>query len=405
MLKRLTDKYLKSLPRKAPKAGRLVIADTVAEGLSIRVTPAGTMSWQIRYRPRRQARRVSIVGPYPAISLANARQRAAEIVALAKKGIDLLEQEAKAAEAQRQGEARARLIRDVSTEFLKASERLKSHRHRKGYMVNHVLPALGNKVVGSIRRADVVELLDDLEHKKGLKQSTNRVRETLLAFFEFAIERELIDENPVSRTRRRKLENKRQRILSAAEIKALWDGLDSLTAPVSGFVRTLLLTGCRRENARTMRWSELDLDGKLWTVPADKSKNGRPYEIPLSHQMMTILNGMERAGPFVFTRSDGSRPIGGMSDLKTALDHASGLSGWRLHDLRRSLRTGLAKLGIAEEIGERVIGHSRSKLDQIYNVHEYRAEKAAALQLWGDHIDRLVNAAPAKVVPLERIRA
>jgi integrase len=266
-------------------------------------------------------------------------------------------------------------------------------------MKNHVLPAIGDRVVGYIRRADIVELLDEIEHKRGLRQTTNRVRETLLAFFEFAVERELIEENPVARTKRRKVERERQRALSGDEIKALWNGLDSLPAPIPAFVRTLLLTGARRENARTLRWAELDLKNRVWTIPGSKSKNEKPYEIPLSRQMIALLEGVERSGPYVFTR-DGNRPIAGLSDSKARLDSASGVTGWRLHDLRRTLRTGLARLGIVEEIAERAIGHARSKLEQTYNVHEYRAEKAEALQRWADHVTGIVEAEPGKVVPL-----
>ena len=395
--RRLTDRYIQSL--KPPATGRLVVADAAVEGLNLRITAKGARSWLVRYRPRQRPQRGAVLGPYPVIKLADARRRATEIVSAAKKGIDLLEEEAKQAATLKRAKARARLIRDICDEFLKGCEKLKSFRQRKSYMKNHVLPAIGNRVVEDIRRADIVELLDELEHKRGLRQTTNRVRETLLAFFEYAVERELIEENPVARTKRRKVENQRQRVLSGDEIKALWDGLDNLPAPIPAFVRTLMLTGCRRENARTMRWAELDLGNRVWTIPGSKSKSARPYEIPLSRPMVAMLERLERNGPYVFTR-DGQRPIAGMADSKARLDSASGVTGWRMHDLRRTLRTGLARLGIVEEIAERAIGHSRSKLEQTYNVHEYRNEKAEALQRWADHVMGIVMAEPAKVVPL-----
>ena len=398
MARRLTDRYIQSL--KPPTTGRLVVADPAVEGLSLRITAKGARSWLVRYRPRLQAQRGAVLGPYPTIKLADARRRAAAIVASAKNGIDLLEEEAKRGEAMKQAKARARLIRDVGEEFLKASEKIASYRQRKSYWSNHVLPTLGDRIVGAIRRADIVELLDELEHKRGLRQTVNRVRETLLSFFEYAVERELIDENPVPRVKRRKeLERRRQKVLSNDEIKALWDGLDSLAKPVPAFVKTLLLTGARRENARTMKWGERDIGEQLWIVPAAKFKNRKPHEIPLSEQMIAVLEGIERNGPYVFTR-DGKRPIAGMADMKAEIDKASGLTGWRFHDLRRTLRTGLAKLGVAEEIAERVLGHARSKLVETYNVHKYRAEKAEALQRWADHVTGIVQAEPGKVVPL-----
>jgi integrase len=163
-----------------------------------------------------------------------------------------------------------------------------------------------------------------------------------------------------------------------------------------------MLTGCRRENARAIRWSEIE-DG-IWTVPGDKAKNERPYEIPLSKQMRDLLEGVKREGPFVFTR-DGKRPFSGMSDLKKAVDKATGVSNWIMHDLRRTLRTGIARLGIIYEVAERVIGHSMSKLEETYNLHAYRAEKAEALQRWADHLMGIVKADPGKVVRMERAKA
>ncbi len=403
MARRLTDKKIRSLT--PPKTGRLVVADVAVEGLSLRITPKGARSWLVRYRLRRQGQRGAVLGPYPIIRLADARRRAAAIVAAAKNGIDLLEEEAKQAEALRRAKARAKLIRDISDEFLRSCEKLKSHRQRESYMKNHVLPAIGDRVVGDIRRADIVELLDELERGRKLRQTTNRVRETLLAFFDYAVERELIEENPVARTKRRKeVEIKRERVLSNDEIRALWHGLDNLPAPIPAFVRTLLLTGCRRDNVRTMRWAEIDLENRVWTIPGSTHKNSKPHEVMLSEPLIAILKGMERNGPFVFTR-DGKRPVAGMADIKVRLDTTSGVAGWRLHDLRRTLRTGLSRLGIVEEIAERAIGHKRSKLDQTYNLHDYRAEKAEALQRWADHVTGIVKAEPGKVVPFERATA
>src|SRR5690348_13264502 len=196
MAKRLTDKFLTSL--KAQATGRLAIADSVVPGLCMRVTQKGAMSWLVRYRPRRQAQRGVVLGPYhprgQGISLADARQRATEIIAAAKRGVDLIEEEARRAEAIERAKAKTRSVAQVGEDFLKAGERLKSHRQRKSYFRNHILPAIGDRIVADIKRADVVELLDGVE-RRGLRQTVNRVRETLLALFEFAVERQLADAN------------------------------------------------------------------------------------------------------------------------------------------------------------------------------------------------------------------
>ena len=399
MATKLTDKFLKSL--KPPAAGRLLVLDAAAPGLRLRVTATGAKSWLMRYRPRGQAQKGATLGPYPSITLADARQRAAEIAAAAKKGRDLIEEEERQAEAAEAAKAKARTVATVSEDFLKASGRLKSYRQRKSYIKNHILPAIGERIVGEIRRADVVELLDDVEHKRALGQTVNRVRETLLAFFEFAVERQLADVNPVAGTKRRKVEIKRSRTLSPDELRTLWVGLASLPDPIPAFIKTLLLTGCRREEARGMRWDEVNLDAALWVIPAARTKNGRPQGVPLGTAMLEVLTAVPRRGAFVFTR-DGERPVAGMSDLKAAVDNASDITGWRLHDLRRTLRTSLAQFGVTHEVAELTIGHTLPGLVQTYNRHAYADEKRAALQRWADHVLGLVKADPGKVVRLER---
>ena len=134
-------------------------------------------------------------------------------------------------------------------------------------MHNHIFPALGDRLIGEIRQADIVELLDKVQHHRRLRHMTNRVRETLICLFAYAIERQLIETNPAAATKRRKVEKPRERLLSHDELRALWQVLDRIPEPGRGFVRTLMLTGCRREEARAMQWTELDLEGRLWSLP------------------------------------------------------------------------------------------------------------------------------------------
>jgi integrase len=250
--------------------------------------------------------------------------------------------------------------------------------------------------VGEIRRADIVGLLDKLEHKKGLRQTVNRVRETLLALFAFAAEREWIEHNPVLGARRRKVEVKRRRRLTADEIRAVWLGLDRMPSLARSFVRVLLLTGCRREEARGMRWAELDFRAAVWTIPGDRTKNGHDHEVPLPGHIVNALKALPRSGEYVFSLN-GKSPIGGMSDLKSRVERESGVTGWRFHDFRRTLRSGIAELGVVYEVAERVIGHTMPTLDQTYNLHLYLAEKRDALLRWERHVLAIV-AQPANVL-------
>jgi len=391
---KLTDRFIRT--RKSPAiGGRLIITDTVVRGLSLRINPAssknpeGLRYWLFRYRPRGQGQRSSVLGPYPALSLTDARRRAGDIGNAATKGIDLLAAEKRQTEERRKAEARARTVRDVAEDYLAHVKALKSYRDIKSRLHNHIFPALGHRLIGEIRQADIVELLDKVQHHRGLRHMTNRVRETLICLFAYAIERQLIETNPAVTTKRRKVEKPRERLLSHDELRALWQALDRISEPGRSFVRTLMLTGCRREEARAMQWTELDLEGRLWSLPSQRTKAARAHEIPLGELAAEIIASQRRRGAFVFT-IDGKRPMT-VHQIKARLDRESGIKDWRLHDLRRTLRSGLAELGVRYEIAERVIGHAMPQLERTYNVFAYREEKRLALERWARHLTAIVT--------------
>jgi hypothetical protein len=180
MKTKLTDRLIRT--RKPPATGRLIITDTAVPGLSLRINPAssknpdGLRYWFLRYRPRHQVQRSTVLGPCPPLGLAEARLRAGEIVNAANKGTDLVAQEERQAEEQRKADARKRTIREVGDEYLAHVEgQLKSYRTIRSRFRNHIYPALGNRLIGEVRRVDIVELLDKVQHHAGLRHTTNRV--------------------------------------------------------------------------------------------------------------------------------------------------------------------------------------------------------------------------------------
>jgi integrase len=386
---RLTDKFIDA--QKAPASGRSTFTDTLGPGLTLRITPNDARSWLVRYRPKGETQRYSVLGPYPAVGLAEARQRAMEIMGAAKKGTDLIAEERRRAEMDRQARARARSLSDLADDYIAhCYARLKSASLIAGHLRNHIVPTLGDRQLGELRRADLVELLDRLQHERGLKHQVNRVRETLRGLFAFAIERQLVDDNPAVGIRKRKLEQPRERVLTPAELRSIWQGCGRLPMVRGTFIRALMLTGARRDEARELRWQEINFDDRLWVLPSARSKNARSHEIPLSDQMIDMLAALPRHGEFVFS-TDGVRPISGAAWVKQAIDQESGVTGWRFHDLRRTLRSGLSELGIAYEIAERVIGHTVPALERTYNLHSFRTEKARALQAWANHVSFIVG--------------
>ena len=294
MTVKLTDRFLTS--RKAPLKGRAIYTDSVVPGLTFRVSaatasnPMGRRDWLLRYRPRRQRQRAVGLGRYPAVSLARARERAGEIVATAKRGFDLIAAEERDAEAQHAAEAKAQPLCEIANAYLESVKRLRSWRDIESRTRRHIIAKLGYKPIGEITRADVVEFLDGLERKHGLRHQVNRCRETLRAIFAFAIERELISVNPVIGVSKRKVEIPRDRTFSRDELASLWRAINRLPELPRAYFRVLLLTGARRNEVGGMTWSELDLDATLWRLPSDRNKSARSFEIPLSGPVVETLD-------------------------------------------------------------------------------------------------------------------
>jgi integrase len=399
---KLTDRFLTS--RKAPATGRATHTDSAVAGLTFRVSastarnPEGRRDWLLRYRPRGQAQKAVGLGAYPAVSLSSARQRAGEIVAAAKRGVDLIALEEREAALQRAAQAKARPLSEIATAYLDSIKPLRSWRSVESRTRCHIIPKLGRKPVGEITRADVVEFLDGMEREKGLRHQVNRCRETVRAIFAYAIEREFVTANPVIGVSKRKVETPRDRSLTADELSALWRAINNLPELPRAYFRVVLLTGTRRNEVRRMTWSELDLDGGLWRLPAERNKSARPFEIPLSPPVVETLRVLPRIGPMVFAL-DGKRPMT-VHQLIDRVRRDAGLLDVRLHDLRRTLRTGLAELGVSFEIAERVLNHAMPGLQAVYNRHNYLAQKRAALALWAEHVLALAGNRAATVVAL-----
>jgi integrase len=170
----------------------------------------------------------------------------------------------------------------------------------------------------------------------------------------------------------------------------IWAGCDDI-GPFGAAARLLILTGARREEITQLRWSEID--GNTIRLEGARTKNGDPHDVPLSAPARELLNSMPHIGAFVFTYS-GTKPMNGWSQPKITLDQVSNVSDWRVHDIRRTVATGMQKLGIPLQVTEAVLGHtsgSRAGVVGIYQRHDFADEKRAALEAWGEHVTALVH--------------
>ncbi|MGI9503692.1 MAG: site-specific integrase, partial [Geminicoccaceae bacterium] len=194
------------------------------------------------------------------------------------------------------------------------------------------------------------------------------------------------------------------RVLSNDEIAKLWAETDRL-GDFAAIIRLLLLTGQRREEVAAMRWSEIDLERRLWEIPGTRTKNHRPHQVPLSDQVLGILETLDRRQGRDLIFGTGKGGFSGFGQSKARSDRRSGLSGWRVHDLRRTAVTGMVEIGIQPHVVEAVVNHisgHKGGVAGIYNKATYATEKRQALKAWANALEAIAHgrAASSNVVAM-----
>jgi integrase len=265
------------------------------------------------------------------------------------------------------------------------------------YLEQH-FKALHKIPLAEVRRIDVANVLSEIKSPA----ASNRARSTLSTFYSWAIGRGWCDVNPVAGTNKAEGESTRERTLTDAEIATVW-----LNAPDNSYgtiLKLLLLTGCRRDEIGGLMWSEVDLNARTITIPGSRTKNKQEHVVPLSDTAMSILAGVaKREGrEHVFGRTLAAG-FSGWSSAKAEFDAAVKIADWRLHDLRRTVRTGIDKLGTLPHICEAVLNHLPPKLVRTYNRNTYEGEKRKALDTWAHHLKTIIaQATGANVTALKK---
>ena len=248
----------------------------------------------------------------------------------------------------------------------------------------------------------------------------------------WAVERGIIETSPCDKLKAPAPEQPRDRVLSNEELRVAWAAFKRTGWPFGPMAHLLVLTGARLREVAEAKWSEIDLDKAIWTIPKERAKNGVAHEVPLSAMAIGILEGLpligsgKRAPGYIFTTT-GNTPISGFSRAKDQFDAAilealrqsaaergedveevKAPERWTLHDLRRTAASGMAALGIAPHVVEAVLNHRSGVIkgvSAVYNKYSYGAEKKIALEAWGRCIEALTSGKPANnVVELASVR-
>jgi integrase len=407
----LTDRFIGS--RKAAQAGkRDDYPDAIVPGLALRVTDRGHKSFVLvaRYpsHPKNPTRRA--LGSCGALTLVKARDKARQWIELIDQGIDPEAAQAreKAAVQRRQANSFAAVAADFLERHVHANG-LKKEREART-IIGEFAKRWGARPINDITLQDASAAIRAIVDRGASYQAHNAFG-WLRGLYSWAIGggEYGVEVSPVERLRPAKLIGKREareRTLSDDELRAVWAAAGEVGYPYGAVFRLLVLTGQREREVADASWLEIDLDNRLWTIPASRMKGGRAHEIPLAPAALALLAELPRfaAGDHVFTTTDGAKPVNGFSSAKARLDRLSGVSGWKLHDLRRTMRTHLSALPVEDMVRELVIAHARPGLHKVYDQHSYRDEKARCLLLWGERLQMILRPRPADVASLEEKR-
>lgn len=408
-------------------SARREIPDGLLTGLYLIVQKSGRKSWAVRYRAAGKPRKLTL-GAYPALGLTEARDEAKAALRRVQQGQD------PAAEKKSEADRKYSNFENVARSFLsrhakpnnrswKESARLlglipdKAQAPRSDdphtFVIVKGSPAAkwGHRDIVSISRGEVIAALDKIVDR-GAPAVANRTLAALRKMFNWAVERDLLEDNPCAGIKAPAAEQSRDRVLTDDELRAFWTACGELGAPFGPLFRLLLLTGQRREEAAALTWNEIE--GNTWTIPRERAKNDKAHAVPLSNAAEGVLDGVVRvAGEkgYAFTTT-GETPVSGFSRAKAKLDErmlavlqkeaAKGggdpekvvLQPWRLHDLRRTVASGMARLGINLPVIERVLNHvsgSFGGIVGVYQRHEFQDEKQAALEAWGRFVMSLAE--------------
>jgi integrase len=263
---------------------------------------------------------------------------------------------------------------------------------------NHVLPTLGKRDIRTITRREIITLLDQVHDTAG-PMAANLTLANLSTLFRWARQRDLIETIPTDGIAMPGATVKRDRVLDDRELALVMRAARRLGYPHGSYIQLLALTALRRSEAATLQWTDIDLASGVITIPAERMKGKKAHIVPLAAAVMDLLAHCSHDEPFVF----GAKLIVAFDRIKEQIDGLVGeianapLAPWTLHDLRRSMATGAARLGVTRFIVARALAHADREVTSIYDRFEYLPEKRAALEKWAAHVTGLLQPQPVEV--------
>lgn len=397
-----------------PRAKDTIYWDSEVKGLGVKVTPTGRKVFLVMHRPKGHlgAAKKFTIGTYGEWTLQRARDRAREVLVEGSKGTDLgaqLRQEKRRLASDR--------ISDLVGQFLdKHAAQNRTGDETKRILHHDLMPKFGKRSIHELTTHDVISIIEGVANR-GSPIMANRTLAAIRKFLNWCISRGIITASPAQGVASQAREVSRDRTLTPDETSDALAAARQMAYPFGSIVELLFMTAQRRDEVAAMRWSEVDLDKAVWTIPAARAKNGKVHDVHLSKCAVGLLRSLPRfvladnsESDFVFTTT-GETPFSGFSKAKDKLDtkmleamrkrasengknpDQGSILPWRLHDIRRTVATELSKLGVAIHITEAILNHKSgtiSGVTAVYQRNQFPAERRDALNKWCDRIDAIM---------------
>jgi integrase len=387
---RLTDSKIKGLK---PKTAPYIAGED--GGMGVRVYPSGKRSFIYMYRFDDTPRLLTI-GAYPLITLHSARLEAAKAKEKILQGIDPAKIKKNSKEAHKDAET----VKALVTEYIEkwSKPRKRTWKEDLRILEKDVIPAFGRRKAKDIKRRDIVLLLDKIV-ERGAPIQANRALAVIRKMFNFAVTRSILDASPCAAIPAPSTEKRRDRVLDDDEIKAFWLELDQarMHIRIKLSLKLMLVTAQRKQEVSNAKWGEFDMKGGWWTIPSDRSKNGRSHRVPITLIAKTLLTKIKESATssdYLFPSPRTESPITGQSidhALRKNVDHFSILS-FTPHDLRRTASSKMTEAGISSNDVSKVLNHSDSTtIGRHYDHYSYDKEKQKALKTWSRKLDSIIS--------------
>ena len=383
----LTDRQLAALPRKRK---RYILKDPEWPGHYVRVSPEGPIVFcAVARSPIDHKSKYATLGNTAEITIAEARERCREAIKRIRAGLPIIEPRPPAPETVA-AVANNWLVRYVDRNKLRSAGELRRQ------IEKYILPVWGDRPFVDIKRSDIALLLDAVEDKHGPAMA-DAILSTLRGMANWFAARDDNYNAPFVRNMRRTppQDRRRDRTLTDAEIRQIWKAA-AANGQYGAIVQLLLLTAQRYKKVATLCWSDVDEHTGIWTLRTEAREKQNPGRLKLPQAALDIIRAQPRiaSSPFVFLYRTNS------GYTKTEFDFRCGVTDWRLHDLRRTARSLMARAGVSSEHAERVLGHAIAGVEGVYNKFEYDREKEIALEKLERLIQRIVDPPADNVVPL-----